>query len=174
MKRALKKQQKSSFRKAAKTPCETVHLKTNLDSFVYFVCRGPFWAFCLVCEICYGMTCAGPTAWFRSFLWDKGHFRILRRVHEKQSIEVSGNALYLIKMKENGPGRGYPQKRAFVDKHEGNADSCKKIDATKNIDSYLHCKNKIKDTSRYFVAPRFTVTKQRKYTKMYIFGRFPS
>ena len=174
MKIVLKKQQKSSFRKAAKTPCETDNFKTNLNCFVYFVCRGPFWAFCLVCEICYGMTCAGPTAWFRSFLRDKGHFRILRKVFQKQSIEVSGNALYLIKMKENGSVRGYPKKRAIVEKHVWNENSSKKIDAMKNIDSYLHGKNMIKDTSGYFVAPRFTVTKQRKYTKMYIFGCFIS
>ena len=170
----FKSQQNPSFRKAAKTPCETANVNTNLHSFVYFVCRGPLWAFCLVCEICYGMTCAGPTAWFRSFLWDKGHFWILRKVVEKQSIEVSGNALYLLKMKENGLDGGTPKNVHLLKKHKGNADSCKKIDAMKNIYSYLHGKNEIKPTSVYFVAPRFTVTKQRKYTKMYIFERFIS
>ena len=79
-----------------------------------------------------------------------------------------------MKMKENGLDGGTPKNEHLLKKHKGNADSCKKIDAMRNIDSYLHGKNKIKDTSGYFVAPRFTVTKQRKYTQMYNFGHFIS
>ena len=36
------KPQKNSFGKSAKTPYETFHLRSNSDSFNYFVCRGSF------------------------------------------------------------------------------------------------------------------------------------